>query len=139
MLFNATKTDEGQLLLSGGQIISNFHDDGVCMGDVCPVHKPSDHKFKNAPLFFNGVHMYRVIDGEMVIDPDDYVFNRFGKAILRNSAKCHRCDTTAMSTDRHDYQTCECGNVFVDGGFDYARHGCLEPDAYEDTSIIVRK
>ena len=138
MLFNAKMNEDGAIVLSGGQVIHNFHPAGTCAGGDCPVHNPSDNGRNTAPLFFNGVHMYRVIDGEQVIDVDDYVFNRFGKAILRNSAKCHRCDTTAVSTDRHDYQTCECGNIFVDGGFDYARHGCLEPDTYEDTSIIVR-
>lgn len=50
--------------------------------------------------------------------------------IRRNAAKCLKCDTVLESRHRHDFQQCECGNVFVDGGLDYMRRGVREPRLY---------
>lgn len=36
---------------------------------------------------------------------------------------CPSCKQTIYSRARHDYHSCECGDVFVDGGFDYLRYG----------------
>ena len=36
---------------------------------------------------------------------------------------CRACGDTITSLYRHDYQTCECGDVSVDGGRDYIRRG----------------
>ena len=40
--------------------------------------------------------------------------------------KCLKCDTIVYSRARHDMHSCECGNVFVDGGFDYFRCGAKD-------------
>lgn len=56
--------------------------------------------------------------------------------IVRNSARCLACLDEVESTHRHDFKSCKCGNVFVDGGKDYLRRGC-RTSAYEDTSIIT--
>jgi hypothetical protein len=47
----------GLQLLSGGQEIK-MHTKFVCVGDKCPVHKPSDHPLVNQPLFW-GQFFYR--------------------------------------------------------------------------------
>jgi hypothetical protein len=53
--------------------------------------------------------------------------------ILRNSVRCLRCSDEIESAHRHDFVTCSCGNVFVDGGKDYLRRG-FESDEWVDTS-----
>jgi hypothetical protein len=41
--------------------------------------------------------------------------------IRRNSARCLECDTEIKSTHRHDYVSCPCGNLSVDGGHAYLK------------------
>ena len=57
--------------------------------------------------------------------------------IIRNSARCGVCKDEVESTYRHDYRACTCGNVFVDGGRDYRRHGAIDEANYEDTSVVT--
>jgi hypothetical protein len=38
-----------------------------------------------------------------------------------NSVKCCKCNTIIRSKNRHDYVTCRCGDVAVDGGSWYRR------------------
>lgn len=38
-----------------------------------------------------------------------------------HSIKCTDCNDTIFSFHQHDYQKCQCGNSFLDGGFDYIR------------------
>ena len=40
---------------------------------------------------------------------------------MRNRVKCLKCDDTIESKHVHDFVTCSCGNVSVDGGLDYSR------------------
>ena len=42
---------------------------------------------------------------------------------VRNRAKCKKCEKVIESLHRHDFKTCKCGAIFVDGGKDYARRG----------------
>ena len=57
------------------------------------------------------------------------------KKIIENSAKCLKCGDKIVSKHRHDYVTCSCGNVSVDGGLDYCRRSFKEMDTWIDTSI----
>ena len=41
--------------------------------------------------------------------------------ILRNRAKCLRCGDIIESRNRHEFVTCKCGALSVDGGHDYIR------------------
>lgn len=41
----------------------------------------------------------------------------------RNRAKCAKCEDVIESTFRHDFVSCKCGAIFVDGGMDYFRAG----------------
>lgn len=54
--------------------------------------------------------------------------------IVRNSAKCLRCGDEVRSTSRHDFVSCRCGKLSVDGGTEYLRR-CGNPEDYEDTSV----
>ena len=55
--------------------------------------------------------------------------------ILRNSARCRKCDDEIESKHRHDFVACACGAIFVDGGKAYLRRGGDLADI-EDTSIV---
>ena len=41
--------------------------------------------------------------------------------------KCPKCKDIIYSRSRHDWRSCTCGAMFVDGGFDYCRVGA-EPE-----------
>ena len=43
--------------------------------------------------------------------------------IIRNAAQCTQCNTIIESKYRHDFQSCQCGAIFVDGGKEYLRRG----------------
>lgn len=56
--------------------------------------------------------------------------------IIRNAIQCQECFEVIVSTHRHDFQTCKCGAISIDGGLDYKRRvhktGCdpIEACAY---------
>lgn len=41
--------------------------------------------------------------------------------ILQNAVICNKCDDYIFSGNRHDFKSCKCGAVSVDGGMDYLR------------------
>jgi hypothetical protein len=53
--------------------------------------------------------------------------------IVRNAVRCNHCGDVIESTYRHNFVTCSCGRVSVDGGFDYLRR-CGDPSDYTDLS-----
>ena len=56
--------------------------------------------------------------------------------IIINSARCKKCHEEIFSTWVHDFSTCHCGAISVDGGTDYLKRSAMDLDDYEDTSII---
>ena len=59
--------------------------------------------------------------------------------IIRNSVQCLKCADIIESKHRHDYVTCSCGNVSVDGGKDYLKRSFKEMDSWIDLSIYEEK
>lgn len=57
--------------------------------------------------------------------------------LTRNSAKCLACGDEIESRHRHDFRSCSCGLLSVDGGLDYARR--VFDGAYEDTSTYAEE
>lgn len=54
--------------------------------------------------------------------------------IIRNAARCKICGDVIESKTTHDFVTCSCGNVSVDGGHEYL-HRCFQnKDKYEELS-----
>jgi hypothetical protein len=49
---------------------------------------------------------------------------------MTNKAKCALCGTVIESKYRHDFVECACGEIFVDGGNDYARCGFRNADNF---------
>lgn len=43
------------------------------------------------------------------------------KRILKNAIQCNHCKKIIVSTNTHDFVTCDCGRCSVDGGTDYLR------------------
>ena len=57
--------------------------------------------------------------------------------ILQNQARCLDCGDEPYSANRHDFKSCKCGNISVDGGLDYIRR-VYDTDAnMEDMSITI--
>lgn len=56
------------------------------------------------------------------------------RKIVTNKIECKRCGDIIESTYRHDFRTCKCGAVSVDGGKDYLRRGGNRED-WEDMSV----
>ena len=43
------------------------------------------------------------------------------KRLVVNKIRCNKCGDEIESTYRHNYRSCKCGAVAVDGGLDYLR------------------
>lgn len=43
--------------------------------------------------------------------------------IIKNAIQCKHCGEIIESKSVHDFKTCKCGKVFVDGGHEYLRRG----------------
>lgn len=50
--------------------------------------------------------------------------------ILSNQRRCTECGAEPFSAHRHDYATCSCGKVMVDGGMSYLRCSPAGEDMY---------
>ena len=57
---------------------------------------------------------------------------------VRNSAICLDCGDEVESRSGHDFRSCKCGNLFVDGGLNYCRRGAKDFARVEDTSVYRR-
>lgn len=55
-----------------------------------------------------------------------------GKKILFNRARCRRCGTFLESKTVHDFRTCACGAISIDGGREYIHHVAVDWDFFED-------
>lgn len=55
------------------------------------------------------------------------------RKILANKIRCKKCGDIVESKDRHDFRSCKCGAVAVDGGKDYIRRGGKREDWEELT------
>lgn len=54
--------------------------------------------------------------------------------ILRNRARCLKCGDVIESKSVHDFVTCSCGNLSVDGGKYYLKR-CFKTSEWEDVSV----
>ena len=53
--------------------------------------------------------------------------------IVRNAAKCKVCKDIIESKHVHDFKSCKCGAIFVDGGLDYIKRGGSPADMIDLT------
>lgn len=66
----------------------------------------------------------------------------FDKRIIRNMAQCLKCKDVITSYHTHDYKTCTCGEMSVDGGTSCLKrsgeiYNCKELSIYEDAPFEV--
>lgn len=66
----------------------------------------------------------------------------FDKRIIRNMAQCLKCKDVITSYHGHDYKTCTCGSLSVDGGMNYLKRAgeisnCKELSIYSDVPFEV--
>lgn len=59
--------------------------------------------------------------------------------IIRNMAKCLVCGDIIESNFTHDFVTCKCGALSVDGGHDYIRRCFIDAKDYEELSEMERR
>lgn len=57
-------------------------------------------------------------------------------AIIKNRGQCKRCSDIIESLSDHDFQTCSCGNLAVDGGLTHLSRTCRERDGFIELSEI---
>lgn len=57
--------------------------------------------------------------------------------IISNKIRCKRCKQVIESTSVHDFKTCQCGAVSVDGGRYYLRRGG-ESEDWEELSEVAK-
>lgn len=59
--------------------------------------------------------------------------NEKRRKLIKNSLKCRKCGDVITSRFTHDFVSCKCGAIFVDGGLEYMRYGG-ETENIEDLS-----
>ena len=57
------------------------------------------------------------------------------RRLLVNKAQCRKCGDVIWSQSVHDFVSCECGAIFVDGGTSYQRSGADDLHNFIDLSI----
>lgn len=57
-------------------------------------------------------------------------------SIVLNRARCDECLMVVVSRSVHDYRTCDCGNLSVDGGRDYLKR--VGSGEWSEMSVITR-
>lgn len=67
----------------------------------------------------------------------DYSFEEAEEVIISNRAVCLKCYDDIFSRHVHDFVTCSCGNLSVDGGQHYLRRLFEEEGQYKDLSIMI--
>lgn len=56
------------------------------------------------------------------------------RRLVRNALRCNGCQDVIESKHGHDFVSCGCGALFVDGGLSYRRVGWTEGVTYDDLS-----
>lgn len=57
--------------------------------------------------------------------------------LLLNAIQCLSCQETIVSSHRHDFKTCKCGSVSVDGGLEYTRRAFKDRNGYVERCAYV--
>jgi hypothetical protein len=56
--------------------------------------------------------------------------------LIANKAQCAKCKDIIESVHRHDFVTCKCGSISVDGGLEYLKRSARDPHNLIELSII---
>jgi predicted RNA-binding Zn-ribbon protein involved in translation (DUF1610 family) len=55
--------------------------------------------------------------------------------IERNAARCRSCGDEIESTHRHDFRSCSCGDLSVDGGKAYIKRGYRSGTTWDELTV----
>ena len=55
--------------------------------------------------------------------------------IICNQARCKKCDTLIISHHDHDFKSCKCGSLSVDGGNSYTRRLFNNINDFEELTV----
>ena len=55
--------------------------------------------------------------------------------LIKNAARCLKCNDVIESKSRHDFRWCSCGAIAVDGGLTYLKR-VGDPKDIEDLSKV---
>ena len=58
--------------------------------------------------------------------------NNKTKKLIANKAQCLNCGEIISSMTVHDFKTCSCGNLSVDGGLEYAKRSFIKYNSWVD-------
>ena len=58
--------------------------------------------------------------------------------IITNKAQCKLCKDIIESKHRHDYVSCKCGEIAVDGGKDYLRRTAKHLSNIKEMSVTKK-
>lgn len=58
------------------------------------------------------------------------------EVIISNQVKCLKCGDEPFSAHRHDFKSCKCGNISVDGGQAYLKR-MYKSKNFKDMSIVL--
>ena len=59
--------------------------------------------------------------------------------ILRNRAKCNKCGDIIESINTHDFKTCKCRAISIDGGHPYLKRSAASPKDFHDLSVVIEE
>lgn len=54
---------------------------------------------------------------------------------IKYGLQCPECNDKIFSYHRHDWKTCKCGLIYIDGGDDYQHCGLLRDTKYNMSEI----
>jgi len=57
------------------------------------------------------------------------------KVLIYNRAKCLICGDILESFHVHDFKSCSCGNISVDGGLQYIKRSAKNVDKIQDLCV----
>lgn len=110
------------------QVLSRHHSEECCTGAHCTIHNMSDHPLRELEQHWNGEYMERIGPNREVWEDPDSPNPQPGP----NAARCLDCEELLYSQTRHDFKTCKCGNLLVDGGSAYIRRGFKDMSRIEE-------
>ena len=76
-------------------------------------------------------------DGDGTLQRIRQAFGFGDRNIKENKIRCKTCGDIITSDYRHDFKTCKCGLVSVDGGTSYLRRSFQNKDYYEELSTYA--
>lgn len=121
-----SRTVVPSVLPSGGLISAELHFD----------HPGNDNRWGTA-IYSRPLTEEEITEYRLVPDPVQLAPKRPKGIIVCNRAKCLVCGDIIESHSTHDYVTCSCGNLSVDGGHSYLKRSAQDLSKYEDLSEII--